>query len=114
MSCQKKIVERIQNGGADYVISPKGNQSALLENVSLYFESFSDELAKLTTRLKDRGRIEKREDSVADGFVMAIGGGGLERPPRRRHADGASSQRRQNNCRYAILDIFLDGHREIR
>lgn len=61
MSCQKKIVERIQNGGADYVIGLKGNQSALLENVSLYFESFSGELPKLTTRRKDHGRIEKRE-----------------------------------------------------
>ena len=32
-----------------------------MENVSLYFESFSGELPKLTTRLKDHGRIEKRE-----------------------------------------------------
>ena len=61
MSCQKKIVEQIQEGGADYVIGLKGNQSALVENVSLYFESFSDELPKLTTRLKDHGRIKKRK-----------------------------------------------------
>ena len=111
MSCQKKIVEQIQNGGADYVIGLKGNQSALLENVSLYFESFSGELPKLTTRLK---KNRKARISVADGFVMAGGSGGLERPSRRWHGDSASCERRQNDCGHAILYIFLDGHREIR
>ena len=61
MSCQKKIAEQIHNGGADYVIGLKSNQPTLLENVSLYFESFSGELPKVVTRLKDHGRIEKRE-----------------------------------------------------
>jgi len=34
MSCQKEITKRILEGGADYVIGLKGNQPALLENVS--------------------------------------------------------------------------------
>jgi len=37
MSCQKEIVKKIVEGGADYVIGLKGNQSGLLEDVSLIF-----------------------------------------------------------------------------
>lgn len=61
MSCQKAIVEQIQKAKADYVIGLKGNQPALLENVSLYWESFSEELPSLITKEKDHGRMETRE-----------------------------------------------------
>lgn len=61
MSCQKEIVRRIRADKADYVIGLKGNQPALLEDVSLYFEHFSGDLPNFTTRVKDHGRIEKRE-----------------------------------------------------
>lgn len=61
MSCQKEVVKKIREGGADYVIGLKGNQPELLENVSLYFEEFSAELPYFVTRMKDHGRIEKRE-----------------------------------------------------
>ena len=61
MSCQKAIVRKIQEGKADYVIGLKGNQPALLEDVSLYFQDFSKELPCLITRDKDHGRVEKRE-----------------------------------------------------
>ena len=61
MSCQKEIVRRIRAGKADYVIGLKGNQPALLEDMSLYFEHFSGELTNFVTRVKDHGRIEKRE-----------------------------------------------------
>lgn len=61
MSCQKEIVRRIRAGKADYVIGLKGNQPTLLEDVSLYFEHFSGDLPNFTTRVKDHGRIEKRE-----------------------------------------------------
>ena len=61
MSCQKEIVKKIMEGGADYVIGLKGNQPGLLEDVSLYFEHFSGELPYFVTRTKDHGRIEKRE-----------------------------------------------------
>lgn len=61
MSCQKKNVQKIRDGSADYVIALKENQPALQENVSLYFDSFADELPVYTTTEKDHGRIEKRE-----------------------------------------------------
>lgn len=61
MSCQKEIVRKIREGGADYVICLKGNQPALLEDISLYFEHFSGELPNFVTRVKDHGRIEKRD-----------------------------------------------------
>ncbi len=61
MSCQKKIVRKVQESEADYVIALKENQPGLLENISLYFDSFSDELPVLITREKGHGRIEKRE-----------------------------------------------------
>ena len=61
MSCQKSIVQKIQDSRADYVIGLKGNQPALLEDVSLYFRDFSKELPRIVTRDKDHGRMEKRE-----------------------------------------------------
>jgi len=61
MSCQKEIVKKVVEGRADYVIGLKGNQPGLLEDVSLYFEHFSGELPNYVTRMKDHGRIEKRE-----------------------------------------------------
>ncbi len=61
MSCQKEIVDKIRAGKADYVIGLKGNQPSLLEDVSLYFKSFSNEMPCVVTKEKDHGRIEKRE-----------------------------------------------------
>ena len=49
MSCQKEIVKRIQEGKADYVIGLKGNQPSLLEDISLYFKEFADQLPCITT-----------------------------------------------------------------
>ena len=64
MSCQKNIVQKIRDNEADYVIGLKGNQPALLEDVTLYFQDFSKGLPSLATRDKDHGRIEKREDRL--------------------------------------------------
>ena len=61
MSCQKEIVKKIREGKADYVISLKGNHPALLEDISLYFEHFSGELPSFVTKVKDHGRLEKRD-----------------------------------------------------
>jgi len=61
MSCQKEIVKKIREREADYVIALKGNQPTLLENVSLYFDHFANELPCLVTREKGHGRIEKQE-----------------------------------------------------
>jgi predicted transposase YbfD/YdcC len=38
MGCQKDIVEKIVDKGADYVVSLKGNQGALHNDVALFFE----------------------------------------------------------------------------
>ncbi len=59
MSCQKSIVSRIQEKGADYVLGLKGNQPTLLEDVRLYFEH--EDTASHRTLEKDHGRIESRE-----------------------------------------------------
>lgn len=61
MSCQKEIVRKIREGKADYVISLKGNHPALLEDISLYFEHFSGELPSCVTKMKDHGRLERRD-----------------------------------------------------
>ena len=69
MSCQKRIVQTIQDSQADYVIGLKGNQPTLLEEVSLYFQECSQELPSLVTRDKDHGR--KAGIPSADGPVLA-------------------------------------------
>ena len=61
MSCQKGIVKTITEKGADYVIGLKKNQPGLLEDISLYYDSFSQKIPVFTVREKGHGRIEKRE-----------------------------------------------------
>ena len=61
MSCQKKIVEKISDKRADYVIGLKENQRALHDDVVLYFETFGKESEVIKTIDKGHGRIESRE-----------------------------------------------------
>ena len=61
MNCQKKIVEKITEKRADYVIGLKSNQATLLDDVSLYFRDFREEIPSYTTLDKGHGRIERRE-----------------------------------------------------
>ena len=61
MSCQKKIVEKIVQKQADYVLGLKENQHRLYEDVRLFFEAFDGVYASKITLDKDHGRIEKRE-----------------------------------------------------
>lgn len=61
MSCQKKIVKKIIDKGADYTIGLKQNQPALYADTDDYFKEFSAELPVKITCDKDHGRIEKRE-----------------------------------------------------
>lgn len=66
MSCQKKTVQKIAEKQCDYVISLKGNQETLHEDVKLYFETALQEfklypLGHTVTLDKRHGRIEKRE-----------------------------------------------------
>ena len=65
MGCQKDIAEKIVMAEADYVLSLKGNQSTLHDDVRLYFE-FAEETPQFypvstqSTKEKGHGRIEKR------------------------------------------------------
>lgn len=66
MGCQREIVERIVEKGADYVIGLKGNQEKLHEEVEALFTEAREESfetvphAYTETVEKDHGRIEKR------------------------------------------------------
>ena len=61
MSCQTKIVAKITEKQADYVIGLKGNQSRLREDVELYFQNFLSECPSSKTLEKGHGRVEERE-----------------------------------------------------
>lgn len=67
MGCQKNIAKQIIDKGGDYILSLKGNQGNLYEQVKEYAitsieTSFEDvEHEKYTTTEKDHGRIETRE-----------------------------------------------------
>ena len=60
MSCQKKIVQKLSEKQADYVLGLKENQRNLYEDVRLFFESCDNVYESKTTIAKDHGRIEKR------------------------------------------------------
>lgn len=66
MGCQRDIVERIVEKGADYVISLKGNQSALQKEVEALFGEAREESfetvphAYTETVEKEHGRFERR------------------------------------------------------
>lgn len=61
MSCQKKIVEKIIDMGADYNIGLKNNQPMLYRDAEDYFSEFGKEMPCIKTYDKGHGRIEKRE-----------------------------------------------------
>ena len=66
MGCQKKIAQLIQNKGADYIFSLKGNQSSLHEDIQLFFK---DEASLKNGSVYQEidgghGRIETRTCSV--------------------------------------------------
>ena len=61
MSCQKKIVQKITDGNADYCIALKENQPNLFKDTEDYFNEFASESDKTITSEKGHGRIEIRE-----------------------------------------------------
>ena len=63
MGCQKQIAAKIREKGADYVLGLKGNQSALLSDVKLYFENEAPSHTDKSLE-KGHGRIEQREYSL--------------------------------------------------
>lgn len=52
MGCQKKIVEKICQRKADYVIALKGNQGDFHSDVELFFSEFASKYPKYTPRKK--------------------------------------------------------------
>lgn len=60
MGCQRKIVEKIIKKKADYVISLKGNQETLHDEVKTYFDDLkeSGELKKIKEGTTDNKKIE--------------------------------------------------------
>lgn len=61
MSCQKKIVQKITEGNADYCIALKENQPNLFKDTEDYFKEFAIESEKIGISEKGHGRIETRE-----------------------------------------------------
>jgi len=72
MGCQKKIVHKIREKNADYVISLKGNQGQLHEDVKLFIDTEYDKANSETehdmceTIEKGHGRIETRRFWITD------------------------------------------------
>lgn len=71
MGCQRDIVKKIINKGADYVISLKGNQGTLHNEVKEYYDDLKDEMDSIekgchssvktvSTLDQGHGRIEER------------------------------------------------------
>ena len=67
MSCQKEIVKKIRDKGADYVIGLKDNQPTLRKEAEEYFVSaletpqFYPHVSRTVTHNQGHGRIETRE-----------------------------------------------------
>lgn len=66
MGCQKRIAQQIIQQGGDYVLSLKGNQGHLHEDVATYFTSQLSPEAALVTVDGGHGRIETRTVCVTD------------------------------------------------
>ena len=61
MSCQRKIVAKIVEKDADYIIGLKGNQPELYKDAEESFEEFGAEASCFETLDKGHGRIESRK-----------------------------------------------------
>ncbi len=82
MGCQKAIAEQIVEQGGDYVLSLKGNQGTLHEDVRLFFEDAQahdffrqDPTQRIAYRYdqkheKDHGRIEVRQVWMVEGNAL--------------------------------------------
>ena len=66
MGCQKKIAQQIVQQDGDYVLSLKGNQGKLHEDVTTYFTSSLSPEAAIVTVDGGHGRIETRTIRVTN------------------------------------------------
>jgi len=69
MGCQKKIAGQIVHQGGDYVLSLKGNQGNLLDDVDTFFHSALAPPATLASIDSDHGRIETRTIQATDDIA---------------------------------------------
>jgi predicted transposase YbfD/YdcC len=69
MGCQRKIAEQIIRQGGDYVLSLKGNQGKLLDDVDTFFRSVLSPPATLVSVDGDHGRIETRTIRAIDDIA---------------------------------------------
>ena len=69
MGCQKKIAGQIVQQGGDYVLSLKGNQGGLHEDVTTYFTSALSPESAVVTVDGGHGRIETRTVCVTDDIA---------------------------------------------
>ena len=60
MGCQKKLAEQIKRQGGDYVLSLKGNQGSLHDDVKTFFTSSLSPAAASVSYDGEHGRIETR------------------------------------------------------
>jgi predicted transposase YbfD/YdcC len=65
MGAQRAICQQIIDGGGDYIISLKGNQGTLHEDVALFFEDEQNHEFKHESNDKGHGRIEQRIAAVS-------------------------------------------------
>jgi predicted transposase YbfD/YdcC len=75
LNCQKKTAEAILNSGGDYLLSVKGNQPDLHNDIVLFFETESDNLEKYTASEKGHGRIDTRTAWVTHDVAWYANGG---------------------------------------
>jgi predicted transposase YbfD/YdcC len=68
MGCQKKSAEQIIRQGGHYVLSLKGNQGNLLDDVDIFFRSTLAPPATGVSIDGDHGRIETRAIQAADNI----------------------------------------------
>lgn len=68
MGCQSKVVDKIIEGGANYVIGLKGNQGSLNDDVRLLFEEKPAAMAFAVSEETDKGhgRVESRKCTVTE------------------------------------------------
>ena len=69
MGCQKKIAGQIIQQGGDYVVSLKGNQGGLHDDVITYFTSALSPESAVVTVDGGHGRIETRTVCITDDIA---------------------------------------------
>ncbi|MGD9153213.1 MAG: ISAs1 family transposase [Gammaproteobacteria bacterium] len=69
MGCQTKIVEKIVDKSADYLIGLKGNQGTLNEDIRLFFKNKKKGFITETEHDKGHGRIETRQCTVTENIA---------------------------------------------